>query len=131
MCAYFLHVSYYPQDPIMMEICVKLGIICAVEIPIVNTITKLRHSPKTIYLWQVKWKTIKEFNSNVHLKLQIYWKIFSLYFIILSNNVTILPQWCLRQIYQNAKMKVCLSSIVILQLNESYFSSVFLESRIR
>lgn len=36
----FLRVSHYPQDPVVMEMCDKLGIITYVEIPIVNTITE-------------------------------------------------------------------------------------------
>jgi beta-galactosidase len=39
MGANFLRISHYPQDPTVMEMCDKLGIICSVEIPIVNTIT--------------------------------------------------------------------------------------------
>ncbi|MDX9747896.1 MAG: glycoside hydrolase family 2 TIM barrel-domain containing protein [Paludibacter sp.] len=35
----FLRVSHYPQDPVVMEMCDKLGIITSVEIPIVNEIT--------------------------------------------------------------------------------------------
>jgi beta-galactosidase len=36
----FLRVSHYPQDPTVMEMCDKLGIITSVEIPIVNAITE-------------------------------------------------------------------------------------------
>ncbi|MEI6753739.1 MAG: glycoside hydrolase family 2 TIM barrel-domain containing protein [Paludibacter sp.] len=36
----FLRVSHYPQDQTIMEMCDKLGIICSVEIPIVNGITE-------------------------------------------------------------------------------------------
>ncbi|MCX6307494.1 MAG: DUF4982 domain-containing protein [Bacteroidia bacterium] len=36
----FLRISHYPQDPTVMEMCDKLGIITSVEIPIVNAITK-------------------------------------------------------------------------------------------
>lgn len=36
----FLRVSHYPQDHTLMEMCDKLGIICSVEIPIVNAITE-------------------------------------------------------------------------------------------
>lgn len=36
----FLRVSHYPQDPVVMEMCDKLGIITMVEIPIVNAITE-------------------------------------------------------------------------------------------
>jgi len=38
MGANFLRVSHYPQDHVLMEMCDKLGIICSVEIPIVNEI---------------------------------------------------------------------------------------------
>lgn len=36
----FLRISHYPQDPTVLEMCDKLGIICSVEIPIVNEITE-------------------------------------------------------------------------------------------
>ncbi len=36
----FLRVSHYPQDPAIMEACDRLGLITAVEIPIVNRITE-------------------------------------------------------------------------------------------
>ena len=36
----FLRVSHYPQDPMIMDLCDKLGIITSVEIPIVNAITE-------------------------------------------------------------------------------------------
>ena len=35
----FLRVSHYPQDPTVMEMCDKLGILTSVEIPIVNAVT--------------------------------------------------------------------------------------------
>lgn len=40
MGANFLRVSHYPQDPTVMELCDKLGIITSVEMPIVNSITE-------------------------------------------------------------------------------------------
>ena len=36
----FLRVSHYPQDHTIMEMCDKLGVLCSVEIPIVNAITE-------------------------------------------------------------------------------------------
>lgn len=36
----FLRVSHYPQDPVVMEMCDKLGIVTSVEIPVVNAITE-------------------------------------------------------------------------------------------
>lgn len=36
----FLRVSHYPQDPLVMEMCDKLGILTSVEIPIVNAVTE-------------------------------------------------------------------------------------------
>ena len=36
----FLRVSHYPQDPIIMEMCDKLGIVTSVEIPVVNAVTE-------------------------------------------------------------------------------------------
>ncbi len=36
----FLRVSHYPQDPVIMEMCDRLGIITSVEIPVVNAITQ-------------------------------------------------------------------------------------------
>lgn len=40
MGANFLRVSHYPQDPIILEMCDKLGILTSVEIPVVNAITE-------------------------------------------------------------------------------------------
>lgn len=36
----FLRVSHYPQDPVVMQMCDRLGIVTSVEIPIVNAITE-------------------------------------------------------------------------------------------
>ena len=36
----FLRVAHYPQDPLIMEACDRLGILASVEIPVVNTITE-------------------------------------------------------------------------------------------
>lgn len=36
----FLRVSHYPQDPIVMEMCDKLGIVTSVEIPLINAVTE-------------------------------------------------------------------------------------------
>lgn len=36
----FLRVSHYPQDPVVMQMCDKLGLLTSVEIPIVNAITQ-------------------------------------------------------------------------------------------
>ena len=36
----YLRVSHYPQDPVIMEMCDKLGIVTSVEIPVVNTVTE-------------------------------------------------------------------------------------------
>ena len=36
----FLRVAHYPQDPLILEMCDKLGIVASVEIPIVNAITE-------------------------------------------------------------------------------------------
>lgn len=35
----FLRISHYPQDPVIMEMCDKLGIITSVEIPVVDAIS--------------------------------------------------------------------------------------------
>lgn len=35
----FLRVSHYPQDPLVLELCDKLGIVASVEIPVVNAVT--------------------------------------------------------------------------------------------
>lgn len=34
----YLRVSHYPQDPVIMEMCDKLGIVTSVEIPVVNAV---------------------------------------------------------------------------------------------
>ena len=36
----FLRVSHYPQDPLVLDLCDRLGIVTSVEIPIVNAITE-------------------------------------------------------------------------------------------
>lgn len=36
----FLRVSHYPQDPVIMEMCDKLGIVTSVEIPVINAVTE-------------------------------------------------------------------------------------------
>lgn len=36
----FLRVSHYPQDPVIIEMCDKLGIVTSVEIPVVNAVTE-------------------------------------------------------------------------------------------
>lgn len=35
----FLRVAHYPQDPVVMQMCDKLGLLTSVEIPVVNAIT--------------------------------------------------------------------------------------------
>ncbi|MGA7965855.1 MAG: glycoside hydrolase family 2 TIM barrel-domain containing protein, partial [Gammaproteobacteria bacterium] len=40
MGANFIRISHYPQDPVILQECDKLGILASVEIPIVNTITE-------------------------------------------------------------------------------------------
>lgn len=36
----FLRVSHYPQDPVVLEMCDRLGIVTSVEIPVVNAVTE-------------------------------------------------------------------------------------------
>ncbi len=36
----YLRVSHYPQDPVVMELCDRLGIVTSVEIPVVNAVTE-------------------------------------------------------------------------------------------
>ena len=36
----FLRVAHYPQDPVVMQMCDKLGLLTSVEIPVVNAITQ-------------------------------------------------------------------------------------------
>lgn len=36
----FLRVAHYPQDPVILQMCDRLGILASVEIPIVNAITE-------------------------------------------------------------------------------------------
>lgn len=58
----FLRVSHYPQDPVIMEMCDKLGLVASVEIPLVNAVTGsdafLRNS-----LNMVKEMLYQNFNS--------------------------------------------------------------------
>ena len=35
----FLRVSHYPQDPVVLDLCDKLGIVTSVEIPVINAVT--------------------------------------------------------------------------------------------
>ena len=36
----FLRVSHYPQDPVVMDMCDRLGIVTSVEIPVINAVTE-------------------------------------------------------------------------------------------
>jgi len=36
----FLRIAHYPQDPLILEACDRLGILASVEVPLVNTITE-------------------------------------------------------------------------------------------
>lgn len=36
----FIRISHYPQDPLILEMCDKLGILASVEVPIINAITE-------------------------------------------------------------------------------------------
>lgn len=36
----FLRIAHYPQDPLILQACDRLGILASVEIPVVNTITE-------------------------------------------------------------------------------------------
>ncbi len=36
----FLRISHYPQDPVVLEMCDRLGIVASVEIPVVNAVTE-------------------------------------------------------------------------------------------
>lgn len=36
----FLRIAHYPQDPIVTQLCNRLGIVSSIEIPIVNTVTQ-------------------------------------------------------------------------------------------
>ena len=36
----FLRVSHYPQDPAVMDMCDRLGIVTSVEIPVINAVTE-------------------------------------------------------------------------------------------
>jgi len=40
MGANFLRIAHYPQDPAVLEACDRLGLLCSVEIPVVNEITE-------------------------------------------------------------------------------------------
>ena len=42
----FLRISHYPQDPTVLEMCDRLGILTSVEIPIVNAITESKEFSK-------------------------------------------------------------------------------------
>lgn len=36
----FLRIAHYPQDPVVTQMCDRLGIVCSVEIPVINFITE-------------------------------------------------------------------------------------------
>lgn len=42
----FLRIAHYPQDPTVLEMCDRLGILASVEIPIVNAITESKEFSK-------------------------------------------------------------------------------------
>jgi len=62
MGANFLRVAHYPQDPTIMEMCDKSGIITSVEIPIVNTITVNEQFTKNS-LQMAREMVMQDFNS--------------------------------------------------------------------
>lgn len=49
-----LRVAHYPQDPLILEACDRLGIIASVEIPVVNTITESKAFTDNCKLMQVE-----------------------------------------------------------------------------
>lgn len=57
----FLRVSHYPQDPVIMEMCDKLGIVTSVEISVVNAVTEteefLQNSVEMAKEWYVRIST--------------------------------------------------------------------------
>jgi beta-galactosidase len=47
----FLRIAHYPQDPLILEMCDKLGILASVEIPIVNAVTEsAAFSNQSVYM---------------------------------------------------------------------------------
>lgn len=50
----FLRVAHYPQDPLVLEACDRLGILASVEIPVVNTITESEAFTKNCLDMQVE-----------------------------------------------------------------------------
>lgn len=50
----FLRVAHYPQDPLVLEACDRLGILASVEIPVVNTITESETFTKNCLDMQVE-----------------------------------------------------------------------------
>ncbi|MDG2279416.1 MAG: glycoside hydrolase family 2 TIM barrel-domain containing protein [Flavicella sp.] len=46
----FLRIAHYPQDPTVLEMCDRLGILATVEIPIVNAITESQEFTKNSLL---------------------------------------------------------------------------------
>ena len=63
MGANFLRVSHYPQDHVLMEMCDKLGIICSVEIPIVNAITENEEFTNNC-LFMAREMVMQDFNRS-------------------------------------------------------------------
>ena len=50
----FLRIAHYPQDKAVIQACDRLGILCAIEIPLVNEITETKEFVKiaSICLWK-------------------------------------------------------------------------------
>jgi len=49
-----LRVAHYPQDPLILEACDRLGILASVEIPVVNTITESKAFTDNCKMMQVE-----------------------------------------------------------------------------
>lgn len=57
----FLRISHYPQDPTVLEMCDRLGILTSIEIPIVNAITESKEFSKNS-LFMAKEMVKQNFN---------------------------------------------------------------------
>ena len=50
----FLRVAHYPQDPVILQTCDRLGILASVEIPVVNSITETAEFTKNCENMQIE-----------------------------------------------------------------------------
>lgn len=58
----FLRIAHYPQDPIVTQLCDRFGLVCSIEIPIVNYVTESQKFKETC-IEMAKEMVCQDFNS--------------------------------------------------------------------